>query len=163
MKKSVFAPAQKGFTMLEILLAVAAIAILAGIVIVAINPGKQLGNTRNSERRAEVNTILNAVYQFSIDNDGNLPAAITEDQAEICQTGGVCEDLSDECVIGGVCNHLVDLSSLTSSEEYVIAIPADPTGASANGVGYEIIKSANGRVAVIAPDAEQGATISVAR
>ena len=58
---------------LEILLVVAAIAILAGIVILAINPAKQLAETRNSERWADVNTILNAVYQYAIDNDGNIP------------------------------------------------------------------------------------------
>lgn len=67
---------QKGFTLLEILLVVAAIGILAGIVILALNPSKQLGDTRNAQRRSDVNTILNAVYQYTIDNNGTLPATI---------------------------------------------------------------------------------------
>ena len=52
---------------------------------------------------------------------------------------------------------------LTASEKYLTTIPYDPTGGSTNGAGYEIKKTANGRITVVAPDAEQSATISVTR
>ncbi|MFC1598320.1 type II secretion system protein [Patescibacteria group bacterium] len=140
---------QKGFTLLEILLVVAAIAILAGIVILAINPNKQLADTRDAQRRSDVNTILNAVYQYAIDNSGTIPATITITQTEICVTGGTCTGL-------------IDLSVLTASETYLTSIPLDPTGSSANGAGYEILKTANDRITVVAPDAEN-TTITVTR
>lgn len=140
----------KGFTLLEILLVVAAIAILASIVILAINPGKQLGDTKNAQRRVDVNTILNAVYQYSVDNNGNIPASINSSSTEICKTGGTCAGL-------------IDLSVLTLNEKYLVSMPIDPSGASTNGVKYTIMKTTNGRVTVSAPDAEQGATISATR
>ncbi|MBT4277764.1 type II secretion system protein [Candidatus Falkowbacteria bacterium] len=148
---------QEGFTLLEILLVVAAIAILAGIVIVAINPSKQLADTRNAQRRANVNTILNAVYQYALDNSGTLPASIPT--SSTCSTTAT----NEVCVTDGTCTSLVDLSVITASETYLTSIPTDPTGSTTNGAGYHIAKSSNGRVTVCAPDAEQSATISVTR
>jgi prepilin-type N-terminal cleavage/methylation domain-containing protein len=148
MKK--FVNNQKGFTLIEILLVVAAISILAGIVILAINPTKQLGETRNAQRRADVNTILNATYQYAIDNSGTLPASVTTTPTEVCKTGGVCTGL-------------IDLTVLSTAEKYLTSIPLEPQKTNANGAGYEISKSANGRVTVVAQFPEQGATISVTR
>lgn len=142
----------KGFTLLEILLVVATIGILAGIVILAINPAKQLGDTRNAQRKVDVNTIINAVYQYSIDHDGSMPSTITSTATYICQT-----DSSS-------CTDLIDLSMLTASEKYLVRIPKDPSVTSTTGTaGYTIVKSVNNRVTVAAPGAEQGATISVTR
>jgi len=141
---------QRGFTLIEVLLVVAIIAILAGIVILAVNPGKQLGDTRNAERKADVN-ILNAVYQYSIDNQGNLPSSITTTATDICATGA------------SSCTGLVDLSVLSNNGKYLVAIPSDPQTGTSTDTHYQIAQNANGRVTVSAPSAEQGETISATR
>ncbi len=137
---------KKGFTLLEILLVVAAIGILAGIVIVAINPGKQLADTRNAQRRVDIKTLLDASVQYQIDV-GHFPSSITATPTEICKVGGACAGL-------------IDLSVLVPT--YVSSLPIDPlASASSNGTGYQISVSAStGRATVSAPSAERGAVIS---
>src|SRR3989344_7044454 len=126
----------KGFTLIEILLVVAAIAILAGIVILAINPSKQLGDTRNAQRRSDVNTILNAVYQYAIDNNGTLPTGITTTQKEIC----VGNTATTTCT--GATPSLTTLNELIWNEKYLVSIPIDPQATTTAGVGYYVSKSA---------------------
>jgi len=146
---------QSGFTLLEILLVVAAIGILAAIVIVAINPTKQLGQTKNAQRRADVNTIINGVYQYAIDHAGTVPVGITVTSTEICQTDvatATCTELN-----------LVDLQVVTANETYLTRLPVDPTNTATAGTNYFISKSANGRITVSAPNAEQDETIVVTK
>src|SRR3989338_284612 len=151
-QKSSIKTSYRGFTLLEILLVVAAIAILAGIVLLAINPGKQLGDTRNAQRRVDVNTILNAVYQYSLDNNGSLPTAITTTNTAICLDTGTCTGLVE------ISGDLVPT--------YIVSMPVDPSLTATAGAttGYTISKSATtGRVTVTAPSAESGATINITR
>lgn len=142
-----------GFTLIELLLVIGIIAILASIVIVAINPTKQLADARDAQRRSDVNTILNAVYQYAIDENGNLPACIDGKTAAV--PGNVC--LSNDCT--GVTNGC-NLSALTGT--YLVGLPVDPSGATGNDTNYNIYEDANGRVTVAAPEAEND-TISVTR
>jgi len=140
-----------GFTLLEVLLVVAIIAILAVIVIVAINPGRQLAQARNAERRSDVRTILDAIKQYSIDNGGFAPTTIANTLTEICATSNPN------------CGSLVDLSVLTTGGKYLSKIPADPRDhCSAGGVCYEVLVGGD-CVKVVAPGAELGETIEVMR
>lgn len=142
-----------GFTLIELLLVIGIIAILASIVIVAINPTKQMGDARNAQRRSDVNTILNAIYQYAIDNNGTMPGCLGEDPAvggSICVKGTACVDVADGC----------DLDALTTS--YIVDLPKDPSGATGNDTNYDVAIT-SGRITVTAPEAEQGQTISVTR
>lgn len=176
---------QAGFTLLEILLVVGIIAILAGIVILAINPTKQLGDTRNAQRRSDVLTILNAVYQFSIDHNGKLPTDNPEGTGLTIIGDSTKEDA---CVLDGsgdndtateIVRNEEDGTEATgntgtidlwdalvqdvASTTYLVNIPGDPTRED-YGTGYHIFtNSGSKRVTVCAPFAENGVEISVTR
>lgn len=64
----------RGFTLVELLLAIGVIGILAAVVIAAVNPARQFAKARNAERRSDVKAVLDAVQQYSVDNRGNPPS-----------------------------------------------------------------------------------------
>lgn len=152
----------RGFTLLEILLVVAAIGILAGIVIVALNPNKQLGDTRNAQRRSDVTTILNALYQYSIDNNGALPPGIDSIASTSQVVGTAVAGLSTTCTATSTEDAGVDLTSALVPT-YLVAIPSDPSGGAASNTDYYIQKLPNGRITVGSCDPEQSAVIKVTR
>ena len=153
---------QHGFTLLEILLVVAAIAILAGIVIVAINPNRQLGQARNAQRQSDVNTILNAVYQYAIDNNGTLPIGIDANTGAFQVLGTAGSGCDATCGVVATVSTCLNLSS-DLVPTYIVGIPQDPSTGTAVNTDYYINQDANSRITVGACDSEQSATISITR
>ncbi|MFH0770031.1 MAG: type II secretion system protein [Candidatus Peregrinibacteria bacterium] len=145
-----------GFTLIELLLVIGIIAILASIVIVAINPTKQLGDARDASRRSDVNTILNAVYQYAIDHNGKLPGDNTDPKQITTDYKGICRTTET-----ADCTGLARLHALSGA--YLVALPVDPQEDDLNKTGYEIKKDANGRVSVKATAPEIATSIEVTR
>jgi prepilin-type N-terminal cleavage/methylation domain-containing protein len=147
---------RKGFTLIEVLLVIAILAILASIVIIAINPGKQFASARDAQRISDVYTILNALHQYALDNEGAFPEGLGVEEMEICRTDSVN------------CEGLLDLAPVTGNQQYLVAFPLDPqcpqsdANCSEYGTGYFISLSENGRITVNAYGAENG-EISVTR
>ncbi len=61
---------RSGFTLIELLIVIGIIVVLAGVVIVALNPARQFQLARDAQRWSNVNTILNAVGQRMAENRG---------------------------------------------------------------------------------------------
>lgn len=144
--------AQKGFTLVELLVVIGILATLLAITLIAINPARQFSQSNNTQRSSNVNAILNAVHQYAADNRGALPAGITASVSNIADTGAdICADVITR---------------------YMAALPEDPSLGGDNitdctaayDTGYTIVRSAaDNRITVAAPSAELGASISVTR
>lgn len=111
-----------------------------------------LEGARNAQRKSDVNTILNAVYQYAIDNDGDLPPTLAGAKGAekmICTTTHDCDGIS--------------LDTLTGA--YLVRLPVDPNldYLESPETGYVIQELSNGRLTVSAPLAENGVSISVTR
>jgi len=147
---------KKGFTLLEILLVVGIIAILAGIVIVAINPSKMLAQVRDTERKVGLSEINKALSQYYIDK-GQLPNSVSNSLNDICDTGSNASSTQ----AGINCAGFIDLSMLVPT--YLPAIPKDPQASTTHSTGYFVAKNSSGNIVLTAPSTELGNVIVVGK
>jgi len=155
-KRAQLGSMRRGFTLIELLVVIAILAILLVIVLVAVNPARQTRDARNTQRRADVLTVLNSVNQYFIENgdfpDGPYTACPTTENIGTVLGGA---DVANGSVAQGV----------GAVPDFVADLPTDPAPAgTAVDTGYDICESAGDRVTVSAPNTEGGIpTISVTR
>lgn len=139
-----------GFTLIEILIVIGIIAILAAIVIIAINPAKQFAQARNTQRTANVNAILNAISQRVADNKGIFAGTFTVGGANY--TCGPIPTNQTTITTSMATNTTTDTGEMGCLiPTYMSDFPVDPTIPSAPSTGYEVSVNSTGRVKVCAP------------
>ena len=66
----------KGFTLIEMLVVVSIIGILVSVA--GYNNSRVLKTSKDAALKVELDLIRNAVYRYSLDNNGNFPESLNE-------------------------------------------------------------------------------------
>lgn len=150
----------RAFTLIEVLVVIGIIAVLAAIVLVAVNPSRQFKLARDSQRTSNVNALLNAIHQNMAEHRGVFTCA------------GVAKDIPTvPRVVKYSTTPLEDEGNIAAClvPDYLSALPADPSIAGAHftdindyNTGYEIFRDTNGRITA-SSTGELTASISVTR
>ena len=119
--------AKKGFTLLELLLVIAIIAILAGLIIFNLNPAQRLNDSNDAKVRSDVEAIASAMALYITDKQGRHTSL--GDLSTARSVGNTLTKLRAEVVTGG----------------YMSSLPKAPSGYSQ----YTIKKNSTGLITVV--------------
>jgi prepilin-type N-terminal cleavage/methylation domain-containing protein len=137
---------QKAFTLIEILLVIGIIVILAGGIIVALNPGRQFAKARDAQRVTDLNALLNAVVQNLTENQGRWNCTSSQYHSTTLPTNTTTIRATGT----ETDNTEINLSCLTSNN-ILSRIPVDPLRSPTDQISsYTIAAQEGGRITLCA-------------
>jgi prepilin-type N-terminal cleavage/methylation domain-containing protein len=137
---------RKAFTLVELIIVIAIIAILAAAIFVAIDPARRLHEARNARRSSDVATILDAVKMYQLDNEGEHYVKIENAQEDhyyiIGQEALMCD--SSCTAIGDAAIACIDIRDMGAN--YLDTVPMDPKIGTPERTWYYLMKGSNGAI-----------------
>ena len=147
---------RKGLTLIEIIIAVAIVAIIAGITFMVANPAAQLAGSRNTKRTLDLQAIGNSI-RANYGDSGN--------ESFTCAAGPIPSTTTVMTSAVGGYNIAPCLIPT-----YLPNLPFDPSASSSYynsptdyNTGYALFINASGVITLSAPHAELGKTILITR
>ena len=140
--------ARRGFTLIEVLVVIGIIAVLAAVVLVAVNPARQFKLARDSQRTANVEALLNAIHQNMSEHHGSFLCngtlkALPSQPAYVMFNASSSD--ADPASPGNIAYCLVP--------DYLSALPFDPGSSTAHytslsdyNTAYQISQDPDGRI-----------------
>ena len=137
-----------GFTLLELLIVMGIIGVLASVLVVSVNPGRQFARARDTERETNLVGIVSTIYQYASEHSGSLPDTDGDPDTSNFPTSMTCigTDLAcfDLAGAGETGDEIVPV--------YMVEFPKDPKVAATSApgtdsnTGYEIMVDAYGHI-----------------
>jgi type II secretory pathway pseudopilin PulG len=146
---------KKGFSMAQLIITVAVIAVLSASVLLWVDPLARIGTAKNKKRSQNIGILAAAIADYAGEHKGALPVlgAVTTDKKVLCSSQGgsnlSCDGDSQLCLI-------VDSEFLN----YIGQLPRDPDKTSNADSGYYLQKDANGNLVVGACETYDSETIT---
>lgn len=159
----------QGFTLIELIIVIAVIALLAAATFVAINPAKRVGDANNARRWSDITAIADAYNAYLVDNAGTHPTTTPAPTSGVTYaiattTGGTFG--TNTCTGGNptTTTALIDVSALVTGG-YIGAIPKDPSyvDSAYPKTGYYFYRESSGKMIVGSCDSYNTQNIEVVR
>ncbi len=138
----------QGFTLIELIIVIAIIALLAAATFVAINPARRVGNAGDATRWQDLSAVADAFQAYLADNNSSLPSSTMSSGVTYMlatTTGGSgtagCDATTTSAFL--VLDTLID-------DGYIGQIPKDPLYTSSNGYNtlYWLYREDSGKLKI---------------
>ncbi|PIT95366.1 hypothetical protein COT98_00120 [Candidatus Falkowbacteria bacterium CG10_big_fil_rev_8_21_14_0_10_39_9] len=151
---------QRAFTVLQMITAFFMIGLLIVLIILIIDPQRQLAETRNARRVGDSEALLSALNQYVIDHN-EVPLGIDGDLRVLGTDSSGCDiNCWDKLSIKVKASGCLDLQS-SLIPKYLINIPTDPLLGTNEITYYAVRRTSNNRLAVYSCAAELSRDLTI--
>ncbi len=131
-----------GFTLIELVMTIAIIAIIAIGVFVAVDPARRIGESRDAQRWSDIVAIAKAVELYTADNgqlpdDFNVSSIDVGEKVVLCSSSATlsCDGQSEACLVVNDADFL---------GPYLGSLPIDPGKSAVTDTGYYVTRGSSG-------------------